>query len=259
MKVCLSIAGSDSTAGAGIQQDLKTFTHFGVYGICAVTAITAQDTKGVEVVYTPPLKIVENQLEFLFSDIEVHAVKTGMLCNSGIVKVVSEKLKKFKPPNLVIDPVVLSKNGKRLLTEDGVKRLKEGLLKLATLITPNILEASLLSGIDIKSVEDIKKVAEEIHKLGPKYVLVKGGHLKGEAMDILYDGRNFKEFRRERLAKEVHGLGCAFSSAITASLALGRNIEEAVEISKDYITEAISESISIGQSASAGYRLAPPK
>lgn len=251
MKVCLSIAGSDPSSGAGVQQDLKTFTHFGIYGVCVITAITAQNTKGVEVVYTSPPGIVEDQLESLLSDIKVNAVKTGMLCNSEVVKVISEELRKFKIPNLIVDPVMVSKNGKRLLTDDGVEMLRKELLKLTTLITPNILEASILSEVNIKSLKDMERAAVEIYKSGPKYVLIKGGHLKGKPIDILYNGRDFKEFRGERINKEVHGIGCALSSAITASLALGMDIEQAIKKSKDYITKAIAESISLGQ----GYNL----
>jgi len=251
LKVCLSIAGSDPSSGAGVQQDLKTFTHFGVYGVCVVTGITSQNTKGVEEVYPLSFKLVENQLNSILSDIKIDGIKIGMLCNREIVEVVGSYLKKFQTLNIVLDPLIFSKNRRRLLTEEGVEILKEGFLNLVALVTPNILEASILTGMEIESLEDMKRSAVQIHKLGAKYVLVKGGHLRGEPVDILYNGKDFKEFRGERIDKEVHGIGCAFSSAITALLALGMDMEQAIRTSKGYITKAISKSISIGQ----GYHL----
>jgi len=248
MKIALTIAGSDSSGGAGIQADLKTFSALGVYGMSVLTSITAQNTIGVQGVHDLPPDFVGLQIDSVMQDIGADAVKTGMLSNAQIIKIVSKKIKEYQVRNLVIDPVMITKGGDRLLREDAVKELKEDLIPLAIVVTPNFSEAEVLSGLRIKNIEDMKEAAREIYKLGAKNVLVKGGHLLSEeAIDLLYNGQTFSEFKAERIdTKNTHGTGCTLSSAIAAGLAQGKEVEEAVEIAKRYITLAIKNSLTIG-------------
>lgn len=248
MKIALTIAGSDSGGGAGIQADLKTFSALGVYGMSVLTSITAQNTLGVQGVHDLPPDFVGLQIDSVMQDIGADAVKTGMLSNTQIIKMVSKKIKEYQVRNLVIDPVMVAKGGDRLLREDAVKELKENLIYLAMVVTPNLSEAEVLSGLRIRNIEDMKEAAQKIHKLGPKNVLIKGGHLlSAEAIDLLYNGRTFREFRVERIiTKNTHGTGCTFSSAIAAELAKGKKVEEAVGIAKKYIILAIKNSLDIG-------------
>ena len=248
MKIALTIAGSDSGGGAGIQADLKTFSALGVYGMSVLTSITAQNTLGVQGVHDLPPDFVGLQIDSVMQDIGADAVKTGMLSNTQIIKMVSKKIKEYQVRNLVIDPVMVAKGGDRLLREDAVKELKENLIYLAMVVTPNLSEAEVLSGLRIRNIEDMKEAARKIHKLGPKNVLIKGGHLlSAEAIDLLYNGRTFREFRVERIiTKNTHGTGCTFSSAIAAELAKGKEVEEAVNTAKRYITLAIQNSLEIG-------------
>jgi len=248
MKIALTIAGSDSGGGAGIQADLKTFSALGVYGMSVLTSITAQNTLGVQGIYDLPADFVGLQIDSVMQDIGADAVKIGMLSNTQIIKIVSEKIRRYKIKNLVIDPVMVAKGGDRLLKEDAVEALKQKLIPLAMVVTPNLREAEVLSGLRIKNVEDMKEAARKIHHLGPENVLIKGGHLLSkEAVDLLFNGNNFKEFKAERInTKNTHGTGCTFSSAIAAGLAQGKEIEEAVNIAKRYITLAIQNSLNIG-------------
>lgn len=248
MKIALTIAGSDSGGGAGIQADLKTFSALGVYGMSVLTSITAQNTVGVQGVHDLPPDFVGLQIDSVMQDIGADAVKTGMLSNAQIIKIVSKKIKEYQVRNLVIDPVMITKGGDRLLREDAVKELKEDLIPLAIVVTPNFSEAEVLSGLRIQNIEDMKEAAREIYKLGAKNVLVKGGHLLSEeAIDLLYNGQTFSEFKAERIdTKNTHGTGCTLSSAIAAELAKGKKIEEAVDIAKKYITLAIKHSLDLG-------------
>lgn len=248
MKIALTIAGSDSGGGAGIQADLKTFSALEVYGMSVLTSITAQNTIGVQGVHDLPPDFVGLQIDSVMQDIGADAVKTGMLSNTQIIKIVSKKIKEYQVENLVIDPVMVAKGGDRLLREDAIEALKEDLIPLAIVVTPNLSEAEVLSGIRIRNIEDIKEAARKIHKLGAKNVLIKGGHLlSAKAIDFLYNGESFKEFNAERIdTKNTHGTGCTLSSAIAAGLAQEKEIEEAVEIAKRYISLAIKNSLAIG-------------
>lgn len=247
MKRVLTIAGSDPSSGAGIQADLKTFTAFGVYGITVLTSITVQNTKGVEGIYDLPPNFVASQLESVLNDIGADAVKTGMLSTAEVVQVTCEAIRRFQIPNLLVDPVMKSHAGQRLLKEEAVQILKEELIPLATVVTPNIPEAEVLSGIKIESLDEMKEAAKEIYRLGAGSVLVKGGHLEEGAVDILYDGRKFTEFRAERIvAKEVHGTGCVYSAAITVGLAQGKSLRKSIEEAKDFVTRAIKQALSLG-------------
>jgi len=248
MKTALTIAGSDSGGGAGIQADLKTFSALGVYGMSVLTSVTAQNTLGVQGIHDLPPDFVGLQIDSVMQDIGADAVKIGMLSNIQIIKIVSKKIKEYKVKNLVIDPVMVAKGGDRLLKEDAVEALKQDLILLAMIVTPNLIEAEVLSGLKIQNIEDMKEAARKIHKLGAKNVLIKGGHLlSAKAIDFLYNGESFKEFKAERIdTKNTHGTGCTLSSAITAELAKGKKIEEAVDIAKKYITLAIKHSLDLG-------------
>lgn len=253
MKKVLTIAGSDSCGGAGIQADLKTFSANHVYGMSVITAITAQNTKGVFKVQDVDEEIIKAQIDAIFTDIEVDAVKIGMVSKISTINAISEKLKQYKPLNVVLDPVMISKSGYFLLKPEAKRVLINELIPLADVITPNALEAEeILKEINsditsIKTVEDMERAAKEIYKLGCKNVLVKGGHIKGEAIDVLYDGASFYHFGSERInTKNTHGTGCTLSSAIASNLALGFSINDAVKNAKSYITTAIIHSLDIG-------------
>ncbi|MGZ4162682.1 MAG: bifunctional hydroxymethylpyrimidine kinase/phosphomethylpyrimidine kinase [Tumebacillaceae bacterium] len=245
----LTIAGSDSGGGAGIQADLKTFTVLGVFGMSALTAITAQNTLGVHGIYNLPLEAIEKQIDAVASDIGVDAVKTGMLSQVPIIETVARKIKENNIPNLVVDPVMVAKGGAALLEQDSQQALIDHLLPLATVITPNLPEAEVLTGMEaIRTVEDMKEAARRIHDFGAKYVVVKGGHLEGDALDILFDGQSFEQFTTQRYeTKHTHGTGCTFSAAITAELAKGRSVHEAVVVAKEFITCAIRDTLGLGQ------------
>ncbi|OGW12970.1 MAG: bifunctional hydroxymethylpyrimidine kinase/phosphomethylpyrimidine kinase [Nitrospinae bacterium RIFCSPLOWO2_12_39_16] len=248
MKRVLTIAGSDSGGGAGIQADLKTFSSLGVYGMSAITSITAQNTVGVQGIHDLPPEFVALQIDSVISDIGVDAAKTGMLSSSAIIDVVASKVKKYKIPNLVIDPVMYAKSGDPLLRPDARDTLINKLLPLSTLITPNISEAEFLSGIKIKGIEDMKKAGKKIKKRVGADVLVKGGHLRGKAVDILYTDGEFFIFESERIdTKNTHGTGCTYSAAIASELAKGYSLYDAVKSAKVFITDAIKNSIEIGK------------
>ncbi len=253
MKKVLTIAGSDSCGGAGIQADLKTFSANGTYGMSVICAITAQNTRGVTRVLALDKSIVEAQLDAIFSDIEVDAVKIGMVSQPEIIEVITEKLIQYKVKKIVLDPVMISKSGHNLLEPESVKILVENLIPLATIVTPNLPEALEImremgeNMDDIKTEEEMKFVAKKIFSLGCKSVLIKGGHLEGDALDILYDGTNFYRYTNKRIQTiNTHGTGCTLSSAICSYLAKGYSLEEAVNNSKIYITKAIENSFSIG-------------
>ena len=256
MPSVLTIAGSDSSAGAGIQADLKTFAALGVYGTCAITAITAQNTRGVAAVLETPPGIVAAQIDAIVADIRPDAVKTGMLASAPIVEVVAAKLREHELPNLVVDPVMVAKSGDRLLREDAVTALRELLLPLAAVVTPNLPEAGVLAGFAIDSDEDVRRAAKEIVGVGARSVVVKGGHRPygrppgreaAEAVDVLYDGATFRDYSAPRIdTTSTHGTGCTFASAIAAYLARGEPLAEAVGQAKEYLTEALRRAYPIG-------------
>jgi hydroxymethylpyrimidine/phosphomethylpyrimidine kinase len=248
MKQVLTIAGSDSGGGAGIQADLKAFAANGVYGMSAITAITAQNTEEVTDVFELPVPIIEAQIDAIFDDFDVAAVKTGMLSSPEIVTSVAKMLRPQKVVNLIVDPVMISKTGSSLLKTEAIEALKRDLVPLALVITPNIPEAAHLSGVPIKTLADARQAAKVIHKLGCKYVLIKGGHLLAErGTDLLYDGRFFNVFKGEYIeTPHTHGTGCTYASAIAAQLAKGKALPEAVQSAKTYITETIRHSLAIG-------------
>ena len=247
-KRILTIAGSDSGGGAGIQADLKTITLLGGFGMSVLTALTAQNTVAVTSIHDVPLDFIAAQIEAVFSDIGVDAVKTGMLSNTEVVMLVASKMSEYKPPIVVVDPVMVAKSGDPLLTADARKALAEFLLPEATLVTPNLPEASALVGWQVTKEKEMRRAAEEIRALGPTYVLLKGGHLQGEAVDLLFDGQEFHEFRSPKIeTRNVHGTGCTYASAIATYLAQELDVIEAVKAAKRFITEAIRHGLSLGQ------------
>ncbi|GFR34222.1 bifunctional hydroxymethylpyrimidine kinase/phosphomethylpyrimidine kinase [Thermobrachium celere] len=247
MKKVLTIAGSDSCGGAGIQADLKTFSAHLVYGMSVITSVTAQNTQGVTDAYDLPVEVIEKQISAIFDDIKVDAVKIGMLSSSEIISIVANSLKLHKAQNIVLDPVMISKSGFNLLKEDAVKTLINELIPICTIITPNIYEASLIVQMDIKDLEDMKIACKKIYDKGARYVLVKGGHLNDDAIDVLFDGQDYYQFKGSRIkTKNTHGTGCTLSSAIASNLALGFDIVESIRRSKNYIQNAIENSFSIG-------------
>ena len=245
----LTIAGSDSSGGAGVQADLKTFSAIGTYGMSVITAITAQNTQGVFLVEDLSKEIIESQINVVFEDIEPADVKIGMVSSPGIIHTIVNTLKKYNPKYLVVDPVMISKSGYSLLKPEAKKSLIEELIPMAYIITPNTPEAEEITGIEINNVDDMREAGRKIlEELGPKYVLMKGGHLEGDAVDVLIGNDTFEIYKQERLdRKNTHGTGCTLSSAITSHLALGYDIVEAVKLSKEYITEAIRHSFDIGK------------
>ncbi len=248
MKKALTIAGSDSGGGAGIQADLKTFSAFGVYGMSVITSVTAQNTIGVDGIYDLPSEFVELQLDAVLRDIGTDAVKTGMLSNSSIVTMLADRMRDRELRRSIIDPVMISKSNHFLLKPDARKGLKELIVPRAYLITPNISEAQLIAEVEIGDEDDMKKAAKIIYRMGAKNVVIKGGHLRGEATDVFYNGKDFRVFRQERLpVKNTHGTGCTFASAIAACTALGMPLEAAVERAKEFVTRAIQYGLDIGQ------------
>lgn len=247
IRTVLTIAGSDSCGGAGIQADLKTFSALGAYGMSVITAVTAQNTRGVQDVREMDEEIVKNQINCLFDDIKIDAVKIGMVSSIRIINVVTACLKKNKAVNIVVDPVMVSKSGHHLLKPEAKDQLVKMLFPIASIVTPNIFESELITGDRIESLEEMKEAALKIKGLGCPNVIIKGGHLTGDAIDILYDGCNFKYFKGNRVnTKNTHGTGCTFSSAIAAHLAGGFPVPEAVALAKDYINGAIAHSIELG-------------
>ena len=248
MKKVLTIAGSDCSGGAGIQADLKTFSAHGVYGMSVITAVTAQNTQGVFAVQDISRDVIAKQIEAIFDDIEVDGVKVGMVSQVQTIEVIAEQLRRFCPSTIILDPVMVSKSGYHLLNPEAEVTLIKELLPLAMLVTPNIPEAEVMTKTSIRSLEQMEEASKAIYQMGAKNVLLKGGHLEGDAIDLLFDGREFCRFFSTRIAtKNTHGTGCTLSSAITANLALGFNLNEAVSLAKEYITIAIQHSLSIGK------------
>ena len=249
MRIALTIAGSDSGGGAGIQADLKTFAALGVYGTCAITAITAQNTTAVTMVEVLSADIVTAQIEAVTTDLAAHAAKTGMLATAAIVEAVAAAVEALEIPWLVVDPVMIAKSGDRLLDEEAIAAMKSELLRHAFVVTPNIPEAEALAGVTIRSESDRRDAARRIHALGPSAVLIKGGHLAtADIVDLLYDGHTFQEFVGERVpGRHTHGTGCTFSAALTAQLALGRTLMDAVPLAQQYVAGAIRAAPGLGR------------
>jgi hydroxymethylpyrimidine/phosphomethylpyrimidine kinase len=246
----LTIAGSDSGGGAGIQADLKTFTVLGVFGTSAVTALTAQNTTGVTGVVDVAPEFVVEQIDAVMRDIGTDAAKTGMLSNAGIIEAVTAAVRRWAIANLVVDPVMIAKSGAPLLRPEATDALRRTLLPVALLVTPNLHEAGALTGRTIRTLPEMREAARAVHAMGPRYVVVKGGHLAetDRAVDVLFDGQVFDEFTAPRAAmKHTHGTGCVFSAAIAAGLAKGLGVREAVALAKDVVAAGIAAGLPIGQ------------
>lgn len=247
--VALTIAGSDPSGGAGIQADLKTFHQFGVYGEAVVTLITVQNTCGIERIETLPPDLVTDQIRAVVADIPPTAAKTGALGNRAIVEAVAEMAKGFVFP-VVVDPVIASKRGAPLLSDDAMERLKTLLLPHVFLLMPNLDEAALLTGAPVHDLHTMRAAAKCLSELGPQAVLIKGGHLRGEPTDVLFYGGEFREFTSPRIAtRHTHGTGCTFSAAITALVACGYDLPQSIERAKRYVTEAIRNNPGLGSGA----------
>ncbi|HYE95574.1 MAG TPA: bifunctional hydroxymethylpyrimidine kinase/phosphomethylpyrimidine kinase [Rubricoccaceae bacterium] len=245
----LTIAGSDSGGGAGIQADLKAFQANGVFGMSVLTAITAQNTRAVTAVCEVPAEVIVAQLDAVATDLPVGAVKTGMLSSAAIIEVVAEGLRRHRLRPLVVDPVMVSKGGHALLRPDAIAALRERLLPLADLVTPNAHEAEALAGFPVRTLDDARRAAAAIRSMGPRAVLVKGGHLDNEAdaVDVLVEADGEVLYRAERIATaNTHGTGCTYASAIAANLAKGHPLREAVRRAKGYLTEAIRHALPLG-------------
>ncbi|MBV9219737.1 MAG: bifunctional hydroxymethylpyrimidine kinase/phosphomethylpyrimidine kinase [Methylobacteriaceae bacterium] len=244
----LSIAGSDPSGGAGIQADLKTFAALGCYGMAALTALTAQNTRGVSAVHVPPAAFLGDQIDAIFADIEVGAVKIGMLATGEIVALVAERIRRYRPPFVVLDPVLVAASGDSLGAPGVVEAMRATLIPAVTLITPNLPEAARLAEEPLaKTLDDMRRTAEKLHRLGPKAVLVKGGHLQGSTSDdVLFDGNTHRVFSGRRIdTPNTHGTGCTLSSAIAANLAKGLDPVAAIEAAKAYLTTALAESAAL--------------
>lgn len=258
MRKALTIAGSDSGGGAGIQADLKTFAALGVYGTSAITALTAQNTRGVQGVFPVSPEFVAQQIDSVMTDIGADAAKTGMLFSAEIIQTVAERVRHYAIPNLVIDPVMVAKSGDRLLRDDAIEALKEVLIPLARVVTPNLGEASVLTGFPVQDKASMQEAAKAIHALGAQWVVVKGGHLTDCADDLLYDGNEFHWLHAEHIdTPHTHGTGCTFSSAITAYLAKGYSVPDAVREAKAYITQALRHAKPIGSGHSPVHHFHP--
>ena len=245
--VVMTIAGSDSGGGAGIQADLKTFSALGVYGASTLTAITAQNTVGVTAVHEIPTGVIAAQIDAVITDIGADAVKTGMLSSPEIVATVADAVRRHNVANLVVDPVMVAKSGDRLLRAEAIATICERLIPLAAVVTPNIPEAEDLTGLTIATDADAHHAAQAIIAMGAKSVVVKGGHRDGPPTDILYDGQQFLEFTAQRIpSTNTHGTGCTFASAVAAGLAHGLDTPAAVQQAKDYVTAAIRAAYPIG-------------
>lgn len=248
MKKVLTIAGSDSCGGAGIQADLKTFSAHGAYGMSVITAVTAQNTQGVFAVQDISIDVIAKQIEAIFEDIKVDGVKIGMVSQAQTIEVIADRLRHYAPQTIVVDPVMVSKSGYHLLNPEAEATLIKELLPLAKVVTPNIPEAEVMTKMPIGNLNQMEQAAKAIYQMGAKNVLLKGGHLEGDSTDILFNGHEYRYFSSSRIdTKNTHGTGCTLSSAITANLALGYSLGEAVARAKEYITVAIKHSLSIGK------------
>ncbi|MDO8434242.1 MAG: bifunctional hydroxymethylpyrimidine kinase/phosphomethylpyrimidine kinase [Candidatus Binatus sp.] len=259
-RVALTIAGSDSSGGAGIQADLKTFAAFKVFGASAITAITAQNTRGVSAIANLEPAFVAAQIDAVADDFTIAAAKTGMLSRAEIISAVADRIRIRKIPNLVVDPVIVAASGDILLEPDAIALMREAMLPLATVVTPNLREASILTGREVSNRDEMREAARTLVAMGARAALVKSGRLADaahdrdsqhrDAIDILYDGRNFREFSAKRVPIErAHGAGCTLSAAIAASLARGASLENAIDAAKRYVTLALENAPRIGHGA----------
>lgn len=247
MKHVLTIAGSDSSGGAGIQADMKAFCAHRCYAMSVITAVTAQNTMGVTAVQDISPAIIEAQIDAVLEDIQVDAVKIGMVSVPETINVIAKRLAHYKAYPIVLDPVMVSKSGYHLLQPEAEKALVEELLPLATVITPNIPEAEVLTGMEIHSLDDMEKACLRLHEMGVRAILLKGGHREEDAIDIFYDGNEFHRFLANRIeSKNTHGTGCSLSSALAANLALGYDLLEAVKNAKDYVYQGILQAEDLG-------------
>ena len=250
MRVALTVAGSDSGGGAGIQADLRTFAAHGLHGASAITAVTAQNTVAVVDYVALEPRMVVAQIDAVASDMPVAAVKTGMLATRPIVEAVAEAIARWRLPHLVVDPVMVAKSGDRLLDSAAEAAYRDRLFPLAEVVTPNLAEAEALLGRPVRSVEAMAQAARDLRALGPRSVLVKGGHLEGDPVDVFFDGQRTEELRAPRIAtRNTHGTGCTLSAAIAARLALGADAREAVRDAKAYLTEALRGAYTLGRGA----------
>ncbi len=244
----LTIAGSDSGGGAGIQADLKTFAALGVYGMSAIAALTSQNTVGVNGIVEIDPDFVSSQIRSVVLDIGTDAVKTGMLFNAAIISMVAREIRQLRLERVVVDPVMVAKSGHHLLKPEAVETLAGELFPLALVITPNLHEAEALTGIRVENADQMRKAAGKLKEFGPQYVVIKGGHLAGTPMDLLFDGTAFREYANVRChTPHTHGTGCTFASAIAAFLARGFSVEEAVGKAKEYVTGAIRHGLPLGR------------
>ena len=248
MNTALTIAGSDSSGGAGIQADIKTMTAHGVYAMSAVTALTAQNTTGVTGIMEVTPEFLREQIDDIFTDIYPDAVKIGMVSSRRLIEVIAERLAHYGAANIVVDPVMVATSGARLIGEEAVETLKDRLLPMATVLTPNIPEAEVLSGMDVRTAEDMERAAALIGDTYGCAVLVKGGHQLNDANDLLYRGGRLKWFRGKRIHNpNTHGPGCTLSSAIASNLAKGRDLDASVEMAKRYLSLALSDMLDLGR------------
>jgi hydroxymethylpyrimidine/phosphomethylpyrimidine kinase len=248
MQTALTIAGSDSSAGAGVQADLKTFAAFGLYGVSAITAITAQSTRGVEAVAPLAADLVTAQIEAVAGDFTIAATKIGMLATAAIVEAVAAAIEELELPLVVVDPVLVSTSGDRLLDADGIDALRKLLLPLARVVTPNVAEAEVLSGVRITSADTLCEAARRLHKLGARGVVITGGHASAATVeDVVFDGNRFETHRVARVdSRHTHGTGCTFASAVAAGLARGRDLSEAAARAQQYVAGAIANAPGLG-------------
>jgi hydroxymethylpyrimidine/phosphomethylpyrimidine kinase len=248
----LAIAGSDSGGGAGVQADIKTIAALGAYPLTVICALTAQNSMGVTSILQVPPDFVVAQMECVISDMSPHAAKTGMLLNAGIIEAVAKALERYHVPFLIVDPVMLSSTGRVLLESHAITIMKQRLLPLASVVTPNLHEAEVLSGFKVGNLEDVVAAAKRIKELGPASVIITGGHLEGECVDIMYDGREVYRFGGSKINSEhTHGSGCVFSSALATFLAIGNDIVEGAEMAHEFTRRAISKGIRVGKGPGA--------
>ncbi len=248
MKKVLSIAGSDCSGGAGIQADLKTFSAHGVFGMSVIVSVVAENTSRVIDIQNVRPDIIEKQIDAVFEDIGTDAVKIGMLSSVECMDAVARKMRQYRPGHVVVDPVMYAKNGCPLMDMEAVETLIKAVIPISDVCTPNIPEAEKIAGMKIMSVKEMRKAARRIYDMGCKAVIIKGGHATGDALDILYDGKQFYEYESVRInTPNTHGTGCTFSSAVASQLAKGMSLPDAVGAAKAYITTAIAHSLSIGK------------
>lgn len=247
MKSALTIAGSDPTGGAGLQADLKVFRAFGVHGLSIPAALTAQNTSGVGEIYSLERDFFLKEMDILLEDIRPDALKTGMVYSVWAVDIIAEKIREHSLSNLVVDPVTVSSTGTSLVDDRTLDRIKDALFPLARVITPNIYEASVFTGVNIEGGKDMKEAARRLKEMGPEVVVITGGHLERFTLDIYYDGKDFHDLEASKIPGEYHGTGCAFSAAITACLASGHAPLESVRKAKEFVTEAIRKAYHPGR------------